>query len=605
MHVKEHRDEMSQLSRYIVAAIQYEPKLFKRERNVADLLNLSEEAARNGAKIIVMPELATTGICFYDREEAASSVEEIPGRTTEAFGQLAKQYGCYLAYGEAEVDPATGAYYNSSVFIGPNGLVGSYRKTHLFLSEPKWAKAGDLGIPVWDTEYGRIGMIICHDAAFPETSRVVALQDADVMCFPTNWLERSPSAYWFTRAFDNGIYWIAANRYGRERGTQFSGNSCIISPSGELLSYLDIGNGIVYASVDLTQAREKGFPGEVTLSKFTQRRPDVYKAITLDTYLWNPNLFHGLYGHRPLPEGRQSKLAVVQMVPIAGEVAANMNRIEALLGDKPAKNSDLVIFPELSTTGLAEGNLAALAEPVPGPAVTGIAVMCKENNQYVVLGIAERDGDQIYNTAALIGPQGLIGKHRQLHLDSRTATWATPGQTPPRTFDLPLGRIGLLVGHDINFPESTRLLALDGADVICVPAALAFPKPAGVDSTAIPYPKGVNVGNDPLHWILWRQRATDDSTFIAVSNYYGHYEGDHFLGLSGIFTPSDIYGPRVEAVAPAEEDAVVTLELDTSSKDQVFPSAPVRAKEFLGLRQPEWYTLCQIERPPVLERKPS
>jgi predicted amidohydrolase len=149
------------------------------------------------------------------------------------------------------------------------------------------------------------------------------------------------------------------------------------------------------------------------------------------------------------------------------------------------------------------------------------------------------------------------------------------------------------------------LLALDGADVICVPAALTFPQPTGVDSTAIPYPKGVNVENDPLHWILWRQRATDDSTYIAVANYYGFHRGHQFLGLSGIFTPSDIYGPRVEAVAFAEEEAVVTLEIDTTSKDQVWPSAPVRAKEFLGLRQPEWYTLCQIEGPPVLERKPG
>ncbi|HZD55953.1 MAG TPA: nitrilase-related carbon-nitrogen hydrolase [Anaerolineales bacterium] len=605
MEAKKHREGMPQLNRYAVAAIQYEPKLFHREKNVADLLELSEEAARNGAKIIVMPEMATTGICFYDREEAASSVEEIPGPTAEAFGQLAKRYGCYIAYGEAEVDPATGAYYNSSVFVGPEGLVGSYRKTHLFLSEPKWAKAGDLGIPVWDTEYGRIGMIICHDAAFPETSRVAALQGADVMCFPTNWLERSPSGYWFTRAFDNGIYWIAANRYGKERNTQFSGNSCIISPNGTLLSCLDMGNGIVYADVDLAQAREKGFPGEGVLSKFTQRRPDVYKAITLDTYLWNPNLFHGLYGHRPLPAGRQSKLAVVQMVPVAGEVAANLKRIEALLGLEPAKNADLVIFPELTTTGLAGEDLASLAEPLPGPTVTGMAVLCRENNQCIVLGIAEREGDQVYNTAALIGPEGLIGKHRQLHLDSRTATWAKPGLTPPRTFDLPLGRVGLLVGHDINFPESTRLLALDGADVICVPAALTFPQPTGVDSTAIPYPKGVNVENDPLHWILWRQRATDDSTYIAVANYYGFHRGHQFLGLSGIFTPSDIYGPRVEAVAFAEEEAVVTLEIDTTSKDQVWPSAPVRAKEFLGLRQPEWYTLCQIEGPPVLERKPG
>jgi predicted amidohydrolase len=596
-----HSDRLQRVQRYQVAAIQYEPVLFKRQENISDLLRMSEKAARNGAKIIVMPEMATTGICFYDREEASGSVEEIPGPTSEAFGQIARDYGCYLAYGETEVDPSTGAYYNSSVIVGPQGVVGTYRKTHLFLSEPKWAKAGDLGIPVWDTEFGRIGMIICHDAAFPETSRVAALQGADVICFPTNWLERSPSGYWFTRAFDNGIYWIAANRYGEERGTQFSGNSCVISPEGDLLGYKDIGDGIVYAEVDLGRARAKRFPGGELMSKFTQRRPEVYKAITLDTYLWNPKLFHGLYGHRPLPDGRRSRLAVVQMRPEPGQVAANMKQIESVLSREPARSADLVVFPELATTGLAGKNLADLAEPVPGPTVMGIAVFCQNHDQYVVLGLAEREEDQIFNTAALIGPQGLVGKHRQLHLDEKTRTWASPGQTPPRTFDIPLGRVGLLVGHDINFPESSRLLALDGADVICIPAALTFPQPVEAGPTAIPYPEGVNVERDPHHWILWRQRATDDSTYIAVANYHGSHWGETFLGLSGIFTPSDIYGPRVEAVAPAEGDAVPTLELDTTSEDEVWPSAPVRIKDFLGLRQPEWYTLCQIERPPVLD----
>lgn len=601
MEPKDRQSRFSSVPRYKVAAIQYEPVLFEREHNVANLLRLTEEAARNSAKVIVMPEMATTGICLYDRDEAANVVESIPGPTAEAFLKIAEKYSCYIAYGEAEVDPATDAYYNSAVFLGPHGIVGTYRKTHLFLSEPKWAKAGDLGIPVWETEYGNIAVIICHDAAFPETSRVAALQGADVMCFPTNWLERSPSGYWFTRAFDNGIYWIAANRYGEERDLQFSGNSCIIAPDGSLLASQDIGDGIVYAEVELEQARYKGFPGEGELSKFTQRRPDTYKAITLDTYLWNPNLFHGLYGHRPLPEGRKSTLAVVQMRPVAGDVDANMAQIEAVLSEEPTRGVDLVIFPELATTGLVVEKMAALAEAVPGPTVTAIAALCYERGQHVILAMAEREDRVLYNTAVLIGPDGLIGKYRQLHLDRRGRKWATRGDTPPRPYDIPAGRIGLLVGHDINFPEASRLLALDGADVICIPAALTFPGPEGVGPTEIPYPEGVQVEADPLHWILWRQRATDDSTYIAIANQYGATDdGEKYLGLSGIFTPGDIYGPRIERVASDKGDVVVTLELDTTSADKLWPSVPVRLKEFLGLRQPEWYTLCQVEQPPIL-----
>jgi predicted amidohydrolase len=600
-----HQSKTPLTSQYKVAAIQYEPRLLDRAGNIADLLELTQEAARNDARIIVLPEMATTGICLYDRSEGSQIVESIPGPTSAAFSKIAEMHGCYIAYGEAEVDLDTDAYYNSSVFVGPQGVVGKYRKTHLFLTEPKWANAGDLGIPVWETEYGCIGMIICHDAAFPETSRVAALQGADVMCFPTNWLERSPSGYWFTRAFDNGIYWIAANRYGQERDIQFSGNSCVIGPDGKMLATQDTGNGIVYADVDLEQARRKGFPGEGGLSKFTQRRPDAYKAITLHSYLWNPNLFHGLYGQRPLPEGRKSALAVVQMCPIPGDVNANKTRIKTILAAEPARSADLVIFPELVTTGYIgkdKGGMVAVAEPVPGPTVTAVTELCHETGQHVILGIAECEGNDLYNCALIIGPGGLVGKYRQLHLDRYGRKWATPGNLPLTTFDIPAGRIGLLVGHDINFPEASRLLSLDGADVICTPAALSFPAPAAVEPTVIPYPEGVNVNTDPLHWILWRQRATDDSAYIAVANQYGEacLGGETYLGLSGIFTPADIYGPRVEVLAPDDGEAVVTLEIDTTSKDKLRPSNPVRLKEFLGLRQPGWYTLCQAKQPPIL-----
>jgi len=246
--------------------------------------------------------------------------------------------------------------------------------------------------------------------------------------------------------------------------------------------------------------------------------------------------------------------------------------------------------------------MAAVAEPVTGPTVIAVSELCRETGQHVILGMAEREGNALYNSALLIGPNGLAGKYRQLHLDRCGRMWATPGNLPLTTFDIPLGRIGLLVGHDINFPEASRLLSLDGADVVCTPAALTFPAPAAVEPTQIAYPQGVNVNTDPLHWILWRQRATDDSTYIAVANQYGeaYFEGETYLGLSGIFTPADIYGPRVEALAPDDGEAVVTIEIDTTSKDRLRPSNPVRLKEFLGLRQPLWYTLCQAKQPPLL-----
>ena len=160
--------------------------------------------------------------------------------------------------GLAEVDPETGIYYNSAVLIGPEGPVGLYRKTHAYISEPKWAKDGDLGLPVFETPIGRIAMTICMDACYPETARVPALAGADVICFPTNWLsEKSPSPSWMARAAENGVYLIAANRYGLERGVQFSGGSAVIDPDGAVQSVLDTGDGIVWGWIDPARARDK------------------------------------------------------------------------------------------------------------------------------------------------------------------------------------------------------------------------------------------------------------------------------------------------------------------------------------------------------------
>ncbi len=129
--------------------------------------------------LIVHPELATTGYCWLSREEVAPYVEPVPGPTTDRFQQLAAQYDCYIATSFPEVDPATNVYYNCMVLIGPTGLIGVYRKIHSYISEPRWARDGDLGFPVWDTPLGRLAGIICMDAEFFEAARIPALRGAD------------------------------------------------------------------------------------------------------------------------------------------------------------------------------------------------------------------------------------------------------------------------------------------------------------------------------------------------------------------------------------------------------------------------------------------
>lgn len=571
---------------YRVAAIQFEPTLFAKAANLEALLRLAEEAAAGGAMLIVTPEMATTAYCWASREEVAADVEPIPGPTTARFTEIAARHGCWFVVGLAEVDPETGVFYNSAVFIGPEGPVGRYRKTHAYISEPKWAKDGDLGLPVFATPIGRIAMTICMDAAYPETARVPALAGADVICFPTNWLsEKSPSPSWMARAAENGVYFIAANRYGVERGVQFSGGSAVIDPDGGVQSALDSGDGIVWGWIDVAQAREKQAHPDRPEDLFADRHPDAYAAVTLNSYLWPPEKFHGLYGIRPLPESRRSRAAVVQFSPIPGQIAANLRRIAA--ETTALAGTDLIVFPELAVTGSVNERETAerLAEPVSGPSTTHLSQIATQTGAYLVAGLIERDvpSGRLFNSAVLVGPNGLVGTYRKVHLAAEDLAWATPGDGGLPTFDIPLGRIGMLIGYDALFPEAARILAIDGADIIACPSLMTWPAVLPHGPTAVPLPEFVDTGPTEAHFHLWRERERENNVHVLFANGAAPW-----MGWSGCFAAVLESEPRRESLVRGDGEGVATLEFESGGV--------VRAKDMIRMRMPIWYDAMQAPR---------
>jgi predicted amidohydrolase len=568
---------------YGAAAIQFEPTLFDKTANLEALLWLTREAAAGGAKLIVTPEMATTAYCWATRDEVASDVEPVPGPTTQRFSEIAADHDCWIVVGLAEVDPETGIYYNSAVLIGPEGPVGLYRKTHAYISEPKWAKDGDLGLPVFETPIGRIAMTICMDACYPETARVPALAGADVICFPTNWLlEKSPSPSWMARAAENGVYLIAANRYGLERGVQFSGGSAVIDPDGSLQSVLDTGDGIVWGWIDPARARDKRpFPDRPE-DLIADRRPDAYGTMTLNTYLWNPGEFHGLYGIRPLPEARRSRVAVVQFSPNRGDVAGNLDRVVRETAE--LAETDLVVFPELVVTGaVADPETAErLAESIPGPSTERLRAIAALTDAYVVAGLIERDAGsgRLFNSAVLVGPDGVVGTYRKLHLTAEDRAWATPGNLGLPTFDIPPGRVGMLIGYDALFPEAARSLALDGADIIACPSLLSWPPVLPYGETAVPMPPFVEAGPTEAHYHLWRERERENNAHVLFANGAAPW-----LGWSGCFAAEWESEPRQESLVRGDCEGTATLEIETHGVS--------RTKDLVRMRIPTWYDAMQ------------
>ena len=638
----------SSVTRYRVAAIQYEPVLGEKEKNVADLLRLVEEAARHEARLIVLPEMATSGYCWESRAEVAPYVEPVPGPTTGHFQKLATQYDCYIAISMPEVDPITNAYYNCMVLIGPEDIIGTYRKIHSYISEPRWARDGDLGMPVWETPLGRLAGLICMDAMYFEAARIPALHNADVLLFPTNWLEeKCPSSWWMARAFENGVYFIAANRYGLERGVQFSGGSCVIDPDGTIQNYLDNGEGIVYGEVDLSRSRNKSWGANQQASagdRLADRQPAEYITIVNNTYLWEPLKYHGLYELGELPPGQLSCVGFIQtdlqaFFPEGRSQGLPLellcDTLRTLLNNHAPTRPDVLVLPELMLPGpldVSDGISNAIAAmqagaiQIPGPETDTLVALANEFQLSLVLGVAERVvgmGNQeakYYNTILLIDPEGVYGRYRKLHLTRGDHLWASHGDLGLPTFDTPTGRIGLATGYDVLFPETLRVLAGKGADLVCAPAYLNFPQPIGLGPSSIKYsPPLAPDEYDPTHSLIWRVRAAEHNVYLALANWTGESGELRANGYSGTYSPAYSTYPWPEVIADDDDELTLTMmTIDTREQRtgrrattelkyapgelagsltgelaydirESIPGNVVRSKPMLRKRMPFWY----------------
>ncbi|MBM0744001.1 nitrilase family protein [Phormidium sp. CLA17] len=268
-----------------VACIQMEPIVGEKAKNVAHSIDLIRQAATQGANLIVLPELCNSGYVFKDREEAFALSEAIPaGSTCQAWAEVAAELKVYVVAGINEQDGST--LYNSAVIIGPAGYIGTFRKVHLWNEENLFFEPGNLGFPVFKTEIGRIGSFICYDGWFPESYRLCALQGADIICVPTNWVpipgqdqkrEAMATILTMAAAHSNSVFVAAADRVGVERGQLFNGQSVIVSYTGWPIAgpASPDQEEIIYAEVNLADARRKRNWNEYN-QVLRDRRTDVY-----------------------------------------------------------------------------------------------------------------------------------------------------------------------------------------------------------------------------------------------------------------------------------------------------------------------------------------
>src|SRR2546423_7748279 len=266
-----------------VAVAQLDPKLAEKERNLDACLASLDEAVAAGAELLVLPEAAIPGYMFESAEEALPYAEEIPGPSTEALEDACRRLDAYVCCGL--IERSGDRLHNSAVLVGPDGLIGSYRKTHLpFLGVDRFTVPGDV-LPVFDTALGRIGVEICYDLRFPEATRTLALAGADIVAHPTAFpvaARIQTELITVARAAENRIYLLTANRVGKERSGEFCGWSQIVDPYGVRLAEAGATEEVLLvADIDVERARDKDYliPAEYELSLFGDRRPDLYGAL--------------------------------------------------------------------------------------------------------------------------------------------------------------------------------------------------------------------------------------------------------------------------------------------------------------------------------------
>ncbi len=262
---------------------------------------------------------------------------------------------------------------------------------------------------------------------------------------------------------------------------------------------------------------------------------------------------------------REITISLAQIDIRLGDVDANLTQGQALVQEAARRGSDLIVFPELWTTGYDLSRASDLAESLPdGPTSQLLSTWAREHNIWITGSLLLRGESGVFNAAPLFGPEGqIVGPYCKIHRfgPMEEDRWLEAGKTPG-LFEMPWGRTGMAICYDLRFPELFRAYALAGATLVLLPSEWPHPRLA--------------------HWrTLMRARAIENQCFFVAVNRVGSDRNNTFCGHSAIIDPCG------EVVVEAgESEALLTATIDLALADEVRSRMPV-----LSDRRPECYKI--------------
>jgi predicted amidohydrolase len=267
-------------------------------------------------------------------------------------------------------------------------------------------------------------------------------------------------------------------------------------------------------------------------------------------------------------------IACVQMDVEIGNVASNREKIIERFQSAVHGSAELVIFPECALTGYCFDSLeeaAQYGETIDGPTSKALTRVCREAGAYAILGFIEREGGSFYNSAMIVGPEGVAGSYRKAHLPFLGVDrFLTPGNRPFATIDMGGGKIGVLICYDSSFPEAARALKLLGAEMIVLPTN---------------WPPGA--WRNP-EFVINTRAMENHVNFVAV-NRVGTERGWQFIGRSKVV---DYNGDTIgEAGGEGEEILFSQVDLKGSNNNRIVNVAGSYEIDRLADRRPELYDI--------------
>jgi predicted amidohydrolase len=561
-----------------VAAVDFVPAWGDLDGNINRLAEAAEKAGEQGINYAVFPETAVSGYLFSDPAQIAPYLDTIPGKTTAALLPILARHGMYLSVGIAERDAETGLAYNAAVLLGPNGVIGKYRKNGLNPQDQKVFAPGNTGVQVFDTPIGRIGLVICYDDTYWQYPRLAALRGAQII----GWHSVSDRVIPGTPAAQatgdhstvanvqymsaqNGAWVVAATRSGIETNPitggklYYNGGSSIWSPEGRKLAQAPVVppeelapglHGIFTATIAPSDA------DRLRAERMALRRPALYTPL--------------LALHRSPVDGNASTTRlVVSLVAVQWpEGPSRMDSVRAVEGA-------LTVLPELSAlpTGLGPDEIKARAEPRGGAFEKALSDAALAAKGYLVGSFPEGDGDRVYHTVVLAGPDGaILGRYRATHPDAAHARWATPGDAIV-VIPTPLGRIGLASADELAVPELGGLYGAMRADILAAPAGAPEALKVEVDAALFSVP-------DPP-----TGRADFFPFAAAKQNQLWLVSGGR---REGRYTAAAIYGPEPVVSTPtltaAEGEDSVRYETPIPA-----PGTWINQSQLIAGQQAQWF----------------